>query len=543
VRNVPGPGALSPLVTDREFPFVGLSGGRTLLRDTGWNFAGYLVPLVAGIVAVPILLDALGIDRFGVLLLAVAVLGYFALFDMGIGRATIKYVAEGLAAGRHEDLRALAWTSISMLGLLGVAGGVALAALTPLLVERVLDLPAALAHESQVAFLLLAASLPAVLMTPGARGVLEAQQRFAALNLVKVPANVALFALPLAVLPFSKSLVPIVAVLVASRYMVLGVYLALAVAALPEGGGRPTRAHARLVAPFAGWTALNNGVGLLMIGGYADRFLITSLLSVRQAAYYATAFEVINRLWIVSAGLLTVVFPTFSALAGDHRGLATVHRRTIRYVWLLLMPVAVVAIAAAEPLLTAWVGASFAERSGRVLQLLVIGLVVNSLAQVAFALVQAVGRPDLTAKRHIVELPVYVALMLLVIPGGGIRAAAAVWLAWAWVDAAILLALVRRLVPECAPSRELALLFGSAALLLALALAAGEVPSGLGQGLAAAAACAVTLAVGVGIVLEPGEREALRRVARRSARGRAAAQQTGGEAEGRPEPDDPEGEQ
>src|SRR3954468_105812 len=201
-------------MVERDFPFTGLSGGRALLRDTGWDLAGYLGPLLAGIVAVPILLDALGIDRFGVLLLALAVLGYFALFDLGIGRATTKYVAEYLATGRHEALRALAWTSMAMLALLGVVAGAVLAAVTPVLVADVLNLPARLEHETKIVFFLLAAGLPAVLTTPAARGVLEAQQRFATVNLVKVPSNVALFALPVVVLPFSKSLIAIVAVLV-----------------------------------------------------------------------------------------------------------------------------------------------------------------------------------------------------------------------------------------------------------------------------------------------------------------------------------------
>src|SRR6476469_8499900 len=180
-------------------PLVGLSGGRALVRNTGWNLVGYLAPLVAGVLALPLIIDALGVARFGVLTLAWAVLGYFGLLDLGIGRATTKYVAEYLADGRDEGLRALVWTSIAMLGVLGLIGGVVLAALTPTLVEHALKIPASLIDETVGAFYALAVGLPAVLMTPGARAVLEAQQRFATVNLVKAPANVALFVVPLAV--------------------------------------------------------------------------------------------------------------------------------------------------------------------------------------------------------------------------------------------------------------------------------------------------------------------------------------------------------
>jgi O-antigen/teichoic acid export membrane protein len=493
-------------------PLVGLSGGRALVRNTGWNLVGYLAPLAAGVVALPLLIDALGVARFGVLTLAWAVIGYFGLLDLGIGRATTKYVAEYLADGRDEGLRALVWTSIAMLGALGMIGGVVLAALTPTLVRHVLKIPADLANETVGVFYVLAVGLPAVLVTPGARAVLEAQQRFATVNLVKAPANVALFLAPLAVLPFSHNLVAIVAVLVATRYVVLVIYARLALRSLPAAvGAAPTWGHVRIVAPFAGWTALNNGLGSLMAMGYLDRFLITGLLSVQQAAYYATGFEVVNRLWFFPTGLLLVVFPTFSALARDARALGMVHRRAMRYVWLMLMAPTIVLIACAHPLIGVWLGETFARESTLVLQLLAAGLFLNSLAQVGFALVQAVGRPDLTAKRHVLELPVYVVLMLVAIPAAGIDGAAAVWLTWAGVDAAILLVLVHRLVPGAIQRADLLRLYGWAVLLLALAFATGRASGTAANVILGTLVVGLAGIVGFLVVLEPGERRSLRR--------------------------------
>ena len=54
-----------------------------------------------------------------------------------------------------------------------------------------------------------------------------------------------------------------------------------------------------------------------------------------------------------------------------------------------------------------WLGADFARQSTRVMQWLALGVLLNGLAQVPSALMQGVGRPDLTAKLHLVELPPY----------------------------------------------------------------------------------------------------------------------------------------
>jgi len=65
---------------------------RLLVRNTGLNFIGQTGPMVIAIFAIPVLIKGLGIARFGVLTLARMVLGYFSLFDLGIGRGlTLKY--------------------------------------------------------------------------------------------------------------------------------------------------------------------------------------------------------------------------------------------------------------------------------------------------------------------------------------------------------------------------------------------------------------------------------------------------------------------
>ena len=49
-----------------------------------------LLPTLAGVVAIPRLVHSLGVDRFGLLSLAWIIVGYFSLFDMGMGRALTK---------------------------------------------------------------------------------------------------------------------------------------------------------------------------------------------------------------------------------------------------------------------------------------------------------------------------------------------------------------------------------------------------------------------------------------------------------------------
>src|SRR2546428_7928646 len=66
-------------------------------RHTLYNILGQALPLAVGLVAIPILTRSLGDTRLGLLALMWAIIGYFSLLDLGLGRATTKFVAEALA--------------------------------------------------------------------------------------------------------------------------------------------------------------------------------------------------------------------------------------------------------------------------------------------------------------------------------------------------------------------------------------------------------------------------------------------------------------
>jgi O-antigen/teichoic acid export membrane protein len=94
--------------------------GRLLARNTLINFVGQVIPLAIGVIAIPIIVRGLGTDRFGLLSLAWVVLGYFTIFDLGLGRATTKYVAEALGKGEEEKVPNLVWTTVAIQLILGL---------------------------------------------------------------------------------------------------------------------------------------------------------------------------------------------------------------------------------------------------------------------------------------------------------------------------------------------------------------------------------------------------------------------------------------
>ena len=431
-------------------------GGSLLLRNTCLNFLGQVLPGLAGLAATPFLIRGLGLEAFGIFSLALVVLGYLGLFDLGLGAATTKYVAESVATGDRQRLAGLVWTSMAMQLCLGVVTGIALAFSAPYLTEKVFRIPPPMSHDVRTVFYLVAASLPIVLGASCLRGVLEASQRFDLVNVVKVPAAISVSLLPVVGLLCGLGIVGILVLLILSR---LGAFLAYAVLcvrcfpSLTRPGFHDVSSWQSLFA-YGFWITISNVIGPLF--HYLDRVFVGALLSVTALAYYTGPQQFLSGVSIIPASVTATIFPAFSSLnaASRRESIAKVYALSLKTILLTVGPFVVLAVFLARAILRLWLGAEFAEQSTLVLQILLMGALVNSLALCPHSLLRGLGRPDLTAKFHLAELPVFVGVLWFLVKRWGIVGAAWSWTFWVCLNAALLFAACA--VLDLVPARALA---------------------------------------------------------------------------------------
>ena len=224
---------------------------------------------------------------------------------------------------------------------------------------------------------------------------------------------------------------------------------------------------ARSLASYGGWLTVTHVVGPLM--GFMDRFFIGALISLTAVAHYATPWEVVTRLLIVSGALLNVLFPALAAAwLSDRARASELHRRSNRYVLLGLFPAVLPVLLFAEPALAYWLDAEFAAASAPIAQVLALGVLLNASGAVASTVIAAAGRPDLSARLHLLELPLYLLALYLLIGRFGALGAAIAWSARVALDALALQWLAARLFGQSTGTglRAWAGLVGLALLLL-----------------------------------------------------------------------------
>jgi len=404
-----------------------------------WNLLGTGVPLLVGLVAVPPLIHALGTARFGVLSLAWVVVGYFGFFDLGLGRAMTQLIARKVGNCEESEIPSVVRSGMACMALLGIAGGLVVAALSPWLVGYKLAIPEHLRAETLNAFYLLASSIPIVIITTGLRGILEGRHRFDVVNIVRAPLGALTYLGPLAVLPFSNELPPVVATLVAGRIVSCAAYAALCLRLYPELARRVEHdaSHIRQLLAFGGWITLSNVAGPLLL--YLGRLALALLVSAEAVAYFSTPYDVVVSLLLIPGLFASVLFPMITeTFQRDHASVRTLYRQWLRNTGLVMFPLALLTFLIARPALALWINEAFSEQSYRVAQLLAVGVFINSFGYISQALIQAYGRPDLTAKLHVAELIAYVPYLWWLVETHGIEGAAIAWVVRVTISTAAL---------------------------------------------------------------------------------------------------------
>lgn len=417
-------------------------------RNTALNLAGLAVPLAVAAFVLPILTHALGPARFGLLGMSWAFLEYLTLFDVGLGKATVRYVADALARDTH-DVPQITAVSLATQLALGVAAAALLAALAPVLAQHAFRIEPSLVDEASRLFVVVGLNLPVVLALTTLRGVLEGAQRFTVSNAIKIPASAGAIIIP-AVLATQGASLPTMLLWVLA-WRVLGCVATLVAIRRVVPGFRlePPRDWRRLrgLISFGGWVAVSGVVSPMLV--YFDRFALGARAGLTAVGYYTAPYEGVTRLLMIPNSLITALFPLITGL-GVAAAAADIDRlfaSSLRTLLVMMSIPAAFALVFAPTILQLWMGPVYAAHGAVALRILSVGVLVNAVAHVPYSFLEASGRPDVPAKFHVAELIVHVPLAWFLVGRFGIVGAATAWSLRVTADTILLLIAARRVVP------------------------------------------------------------------------------------------------
>lgn len=407
----------------------------SLGRNTIWNLAGSGLPLIAAVAFIPYTLRELGNEAFGVLTLIWALIGYFSLFDLGVGRALTYEMSKLRAANALAEISPTLKAGLLLTAAAGMLGALIMVVLAPWLAQSWLKISLAWQQDAQLAFQIAAIGVVPTTITSGLRGALEGLERFAASNLNKIFLGFCMFVLPAFSVWLHGPILWIIALyLVAARLLVvLGGVLQLRY----HLSGASSRLASRYIKPllsYGAWITVTGIVGPLMV--YGDRFFVSAAVGAAQLPQYAIPQEGLQRLLLIPAALCGALLPQLAALQASD--IKNVYHQNYKRVAVIMLGICVLAALFAYPLLALWLSPEFAQKALPIALILAVGIWFNSMALVPYTLLHANGNPKITALFHLAELVLYIMALYWLTAYLGLVGAALAWVGRALLDLILL---------------------------------------------------------------------------------------------------------
>jgi O-antigen/teichoic acid export membrane protein len=344
---------------------------------------------------------------------------------------------------------------MSMIGhaLLGAVGGAIIALLAPVIVDHVFSVAANLRVEAIAVFRLLGVMVPATLLLLSLFGALEGASRFGLVNLLRVPISALSFIIPAVGVTYGVGLPTILAILVILRLIICGILALVVAATVPGYKWRWPEDWSRMrpLLSFGAWLSVSNVVSPTLV--YADRFILGHLKGLAALGTYSAPFDGVMRILAIPGSLVRAMFPTLSALQSmsSRDQLRRLFRRAVSAVVVLLAAPMLTVILFGPVLLRWWLGEQIAAGAGTAVRILAAGLMFNGAALVPLTFIAAFGRPDVSAKFHMLELVIHLPLAWWLVSQYGIVGAATAWSIRVTFDAALLFTAANRFLRGSEP--------------------------------------------------------------------------------------------
>ncbi len=360
---------------------------RGLARSILSNWGTFVFSAGVNFVLSPFIVRALGQTQYGAWVLLVSMVGYLGLLDLGVRAAVTRYVAQFHAAGDHDRATLLYASAVRIFSLGGVIA-ILISAVMALLVGRVFNVPPELIHTARIVALLGGVNVAVSLVSGVYGGVLIGLERFDYYNATEIAVG-AVRAIGIVVALRSGyglialSLVQLAATLVrgaANVYFTRQLYPQLKIASLVWDSQ-----SAQLIFKFGLSASFLHVTGSLML--YSDSLVIGAFLPIGMVTYFAIAGNLTDYARSVCSGISQTLTPRMSALqaGGREHALESAVLMSARLSSLVVMPIAVTLMLRGGSFIGLWMGAEYADLSGRVLLVLAVPLLFLAGYQVVAA--------------------------------------------------------------------------------------------------------------------------------------------------------------
>ena len=406
----------------------------SIKKDIFYNLIGYTLPFLIGYFTVPSTINAFGIDDFGSLTLLWALIGYSSIFDVAISRTTTNVISEQIGKESKQSMVRYTSASIFFSFFIGIIfSGIIIIvyyAAEKIWFNSVNNLLTALKCYIDI----FSFCIPLITLNAAVNGVLSAHRRFDIVNCSRILQGISMFMSPLIVFGSDNKLywATFLFVFLRSLITLSLIFLLIKFTNFIQLSG-------------FGWVEINKicktivGLFISSVQGpllvYAEKFIIKLFLGSAGLAYFNMPYEIVIRFLVFATSLSSTLFTLFSNnyILNPKKNISYFKNSTA---WLSIIMYCLTSllIIFGSKILIFWLGFDFQISTGKVIEILAIGLYFSALSHIPTTLLQASGRSDLSAKIHLLQIPIYIVIFSIDTSFFGVNGSAITWTIRVFVD-------------------------------------------------------------------------------------------------------------
>lgn len=399
----------------------------TMFRNAAFSGLDHLLLPALWLIATPIFVARLGVDRFGIWMLVNSLLGLNGLFAFGLSDATIKYVSHYRALGDDAGVVRVIRSTLTIYLILATAAAVVAGLAAPWLAQGVFKVDVQDTGLLVIALRIAGLGMVVRMFDSVLQSALQGFERYDLAACVSMTANVLTVGLnaALAIAGYGLDVLLIVTLAVLAASGLVRVFL-IKTTFLRGLAIRPSwdMVTMREIFHFGLYTWLHGVSGLLL--GQADRLMIASMLGTRQLAYYAVSLQLAQQIHALPSKAGSFLFPLASAAhaVGDAARLRTIYFKAMFLVTATGISLGIPLFMMARGILTIWMGAEFADVATPVLQILAFNFSILSTTIVPYYYLMGTGNVRLGTTLGIASGVFVAAAAAVLIPRLGLTGAA-----------------------------------------------------------------------------------------------------------------------
>lgn len=389
------------------------------VRHIAVNLIGAALPMLVILFTVPLYLHAIGVEKYGALSLVWIVFGYFGILDFGVSRSVTTAISR---SGEKQEKADIIWSAITLNSLWGalitaVGGAMFIVYARYNTTEMVKDILEALPW--------MMLGIPVLMVTSTLNGALDGEERFKMANSLQLTGSILYQIVPLLTAYYVSDRLPdLIKAVIICRFVLLALY-AVVVVRLFDLVGLFSISKSTIVALLRFGSSIAAINILDPIFSRIDQVVIARVSGVSDVAAYSIALNSIGRLGILPLAMSRSIFPKLSTGSmEDHKDALFSANKKIIWLWSGLCAAAILT---SDIVYYLWLRDPIYAEVSAIAKVYVVGLWANCLGILPYTALQAGGKSLSILKAHLLELPFYIAaLVLLTYHYGPIGAAAAV---------------------------------------------------------------------------------------------------------------------